>query len=1250
MREPFAALLRTGAGKLALSLLLLASAPPTAAYTFKSVPQPNLNLQDLGRIAFTGDFDSISLYQYEGQSQRYPGRTGALLSRYPNGVFATINVTDADIKAMCTIQVKGAERVVFAGNFTGVGSMRTPGGIALLNPANGTIEPLVGLTGFVNTLYCDRSTGQVYVGGAMSGSNSTNAIVWKDNWQDLSFQGFNGPVNSITKAPNGNIVFGGQFNGLGGNVTSTAENSTQVVPIGSANISAQTSSGVPGLTDPTKIACKADYSTQGPDQTWLLADRSPGFWKADFGYGFEPTTLKLFNTNYQSRGSKTFRFTALPLNGIMNLSYVDPSNGQKAYCDARCPLPEGNTTAQVFTFVNVVGMNSFQIDISEWWGAGAGLNGIQLTQDAMFSYAINEFNEPKVCGPSTAGSEASHTGSWQVSPPHNSSSQYLTTVLQGNPIDPEAATVTFTPDLKQSGNYSVTIYTPGCQDDGSCGSRGRVNVTARVGGQTKETLLWQTNTFEKYDEIFNGFIDISGGSRPQVVLRAAPGQGPSPLTLVAQRVRFTLLRATSGNLNGVFEYKPGQSLDQIDFKTSIINAAGASLAPKEKASITSLATDNQNLYVAGNFSASDGRNNIFLVRQGATGPAALPGNGLNNQVMTLYHNDSTLYVGGNFTNTKDNGVQGLNGVAALVNNEWKPLGAGVDGVVLYLVPFSINITANKPEQVLAVSGFFSRVNAFGNNSATSVVDFAVWVPSRGNWLHNLDFFSLAMSGRLMTYADVPGSERWFGGSVSSGALLASGSAELKSPKSGFALHAFPVNIRAQQIEVVTSQKRAIMPGQNLKTTGVRAGTFYKENGNNKTILAGHFATTGSDGQNITNVVIIDGADSNKITGFSNELSANSTFAAVAVRDSILYAGGMVFGEIHNDRIAGIVAYDLGNKKFATVQLPALQGDNVTVNAIAPQPKTKDIYVGGRFRSAGSLTCAAVCVWSTERNQWTSPSNDLAGDVTSMTWVADTKLLIAGNLTSGENRTTILSYDSASSKFAAIPGASELPGPVTALTIATDSGTELWAAGQGPDGSAYLQRFDGGKWMATSNTLFGKDTEIRGIQVVSLSEHHSSSKIIDAGQNLLLMGQINITNFGSASAALFDGTSLIPFLLATKGLDGSTEPGSLSSIFVEHPNFFFKQPSESQLEIITFVLAKANKQTDKHLQLWAVVLIGLAVALLLTFLLVVAGIMIEWYRKKQQGYTVAPQSYPSRLGNVDRVPPEQLFGAQPSNRL
>ena len=1157
MRESFASLLVSRASKLALSLLFASS---THALSFTPVPSPNLDLGQLGRVAFAGDFDSISIYQYEGQGQANTGRTGALLSRYPNGVFAPINETDADIKAMCNFTSNGQDLIMFAGNFTSVGDLATPGGVALLDPTSGNVTAMDGLDGAVNTLYCDGD--QVYLGGLFyrRDSNSTNAIIWKDSWQDLSFEGFDGPVHSIQKAQNGNIVFGGEFNGLGGNATVAAENKTQIIPIANANISAQTSSGLPGFTEPTDITCKGDFTTQGSGSTWLLADRVSGFWKAEFGFGFRPTKLRLFNTDHEGRGTKTFRYTALPDGGIMNLTYTDPSTGRQAFCDARCPLPEGNTTAQDFSFVNNIGMNAFRIDISDWYGNGAGLNGIQLFQDEMNSYAINDFNEPGDCSTATtARSESTSTGSWQVTPSHDSFSQYLTAVLQGPEFSTDAATVTFYPDVKQSGNYSVTIYTPGCVGDGTCGSRGRVNVTTQMsqGGEDAGTVLWQTNNYDKYDEIYNGPINIRDGFRPSVTLRPASGQGPTPLTVVAQRVRFTLLKATSGDLNGLFEYIPGQALADIDLSDSVINQAGASLTTREKAVVMSVATGNDNLYVGGNFSSDDGRNNIFLIGRNAEDPTALSGNGLDSQVMTMFHHDSTLYVGGNFTNTNDGKSTGLNGVAAYVNNEWKPLGAGVEGVVLFLVPFSLNLTADTPEQVLAVSGFFGTVNAFNGNPSTVVDGLAIWVPSQNNWLHNLDATSFSASGRLMTYADA-GGNRWFGGSITSGFLGANGAAELNSDSEELSLRTFPINIKDQQ-QQTTLRKRAITDSDDLQTTGVRTGFFYKENGNNKTILAGHFAAEGTDGQNITNVLIIDGNDSDKVTGFVEQVDANSTFATVAVNNNTLYAGGVITGTVNDKTVAGIVAYDLSSDRFPNVQPPALQGNNVTVNAIAPRPKSDEIYVGGRFQSGGEFTCPGLCMWNSGTSQWNRPNNNVAGVVNALIWTSDTTLLVAGNLTFGENRTTILLFDQSKNEFTEIFGANNLPGPVTALTVATRDGDELWATGNSTDGTAYLQRFDGSKWTSVDNSLFGAGTDIRGIQVLTLSEDHASSDLIDRDQNLLLMGQINITNFGAASGALFNGTTLAPFLLATTA---ENTAGSLSSIFVENPNMFFRQSSKS----------------------------------------------------------------------------------------
>jgi hypothetical protein len=321
-------------------------------------------------------------------------------------------------------------------------------------------------------------------------------------------------------------------------------------------------------------------------------------------------------------------------------------------------------------------------------------------------------------------------------------------------------------------------------------------------------------------------------------------------------------------------------------------------------------------------------------------------------------------------------------------------------------------------------------------------------------------------------------------------------------------------------------------------------------------------------------------------------------------------------------------YDLSANRLADTQLPALQGENLTVNAIAPRPESKDIFVGGQFDSAGALSCPALCIWNTERSQWAAPAGDISGVVSTLIWISDTKLLIAGNITSGNNQTKIVSFDSGTNIYEEFANSRVLPGPVTALTPANREGTQFWASGQTSDGSAYLQRFNGNEW-APVNDMFEPGTEIRSIQVLQLSEdgQHEETPLIDRRQDLLILGQINVTDFGTASGVLFNGTTMIPFLLSTTV---NNTPGSLAQVFVENPQSFFES-------------------SGKKLALGFIVLIALAIALALTFLLVVAGILLEWYRKKAKGYSPAPTGFPSRGVDTERIPPEHLFGTLRGNK-
>ncbi|KAH8815057.1 cortical protein marker for cell polarity-domain-containing protein [Xylogone sp. PMI_703] len=1202
-----------------LAFLFLSLAWPSQSFTFTPVPPPDLDLSQLGHVVLTGDFDGISLYQFEGQTEGGFSTNGSqsILTRFPDGGFASLASADAGIQAMCSFTLENgtAAGVVVGGNFTSLGGKEAQG-VALFNPNTSSVTPLTGLSGQVYALYCDNSSNTVYVGGSFRGANSTNALAWVEGsgWTNLPFSGFNGPVTSISKASNGHIIFGGSFTGLG-NVTGPNEPDQQVINLSSGNITASPSSLLTGFSDPTNILCK-NGSSGGSGETWLLADKSPGFWKANFRYGFEPTKLRLQNTHQDGHGTKTWRFTAFPINGIMNFTYIDPITGSNSSCTSQCPLSnDPSIPYQDFYFVNVIGMDGFQIDISDSYGNGGGLDGIQLFQNDIFAYAVNAFNEPACANISTA-SRSTATGPWKISPSLQSQSEFLTAKLSNSS---ESASVVFFPDIRQSGNYSVNIYTPGCIQDNTCSSRGQVNITGIMASDPTnsgfQTQIFQTNNFDKYDQIYFGYIEAASSSfRPSVQLSPVSGQSLNGMTVVAHRVGFTLISSTGG-IKDLFEYDPTKaSVDTADLTNSTINKAGISM--ENGSGVNVLASSDNDTFVGGNFTTSTS-SNIFAVN--ASGTKALSGGGLNGEVTALFLNSSTLYVGGQFSNTKAGGTTGLNNIAAydISTDTWRAIGAGLNGRVTNIVPLSLNVTASSTETVITFTGEFTEILSLGNNSIP-VTGFAVWVPSQNDWLQNIRGSTAGVNGALTASTNVPGAGILLAGSVTSSQLGVSGAVALSSE-----LSPLPVDIQRSQSQPTGSLAKRAATSQNV--SGVVTGLFYENGNHNITILGGHFTATASNGSQINNLVFIDGADSNSVTGIGPSLSNDSTILAMAIQGDTLYAGGTLTGSVNNARVQGLISFNLQNSAFNT-QPPALSGNNdISVNTISVRPGSSDIYVGGSFTSAGSLSCPAICVFGSSSSQWSRPGSSLGGIANTMMWASTTSLIVGGSLVVNGNNVPLATYNSKSEEWATATGATDIPGPVTALTTANSDASQYWVGGSASNGSAFLAKFDGHTWNPVGYSL-GQGTVIRGLQMLSLTDDHDSTDLVPAHQVLLITGLVNVPGFGNASAVLYNGTTFQPFILTTT--DDNT-PGSLSQLF-----------SQRQMSF---------SSSGHHLAKGFVVLIGLAIALGLIFLLVLIGVFAERMRRRREGYMPAPTSALDRQAGISRIPPEKLFGSLAQGR-
>ena len=718
--------------------------------------------------------------------------------------------------------------------------------------------------------------------------------------------------------------------------------------------------------------------------------------------------------------------------------------------------------------------------------------------------------------------------------------------------------VVFKPDIKQKGNYTVTMFTPGCIQDNTCSQRGVVNVTGNYATSTApgiplSTQIFQTNNYDKYDEIYHGPVDVTGNSfRPTVTLTAMSGSN----LIVAQRVQFNLtMNSTDGSLNGLYEFDPSSGSDVTSDSNSTIDAAGASL--DSDATITSIAINNGVTYVGGNFTdKSQGFENIMSIGKGNS--TSLPNGGLNSQVSSIYPYEDLLYIGGNFTNTQNGSVAGLNNIAAYnaASQTWIALGAGVNGPITSIVSLVINVTVDRPETCITFNGFFDQLIASGSNKNVSVQGFGVWVPSRQNWLQNLNLQSQSVTGQLSAMTNVTNGAPLLAGTLSSQDQSAEDAVSLTP--NPLHLNALNAGIQAQPAGPVT-RKRAIS-GQNV--TGVVTGLFYNGNGQNITVLGGHMTATASNGSTIENLVFLNSTGSTPtINGLTAGIDSDSTILALATTTpGVLYAGGSITGQYRDEKFNGLVLYDLGQNDFTYPQPPPLGGSNVAVNAISVRPKNTQVYVAGAFETAGSLGCPAVCYF--DGGVWNPPGSGIGGVVNAMIWQDNDKLLVGGNLTVANNATTLANYDASKSVWTSLNGASTIPGFVTALAPADNPATTFWVAGTANNGSAFLMKYDGSSTFNSPGDLFGPQTVIQGISVLNVNNNHDDTNLVGGGLILLITGELNLPNFGNASAALYNGTVLTPFMLSTSG----NGPGSLSGLFSEH-QITFKTNGEPDLSAV-----------------------------------------------------------------------------------
>ncbi|KAK6358527.1 hypothetical protein TWF730_007857 [Orbilia blumenaviensis] len=1223
-----------------------------SAINFTEISLPNILTDGYGRMGLVGDFDSISLYQYaeQGSQTYFTNGSHAVMTQLPNGELTTVAVTNGHINDMCLFKLKNGQLagLVVGGNFTRIGDLQTDG-IALIDPETGAPVPLEnGLSGTVNTILCDTNSDSVYVGGDFSYQNSSNAVRWMGmvGWSQLSFQGFNGPVESISRMSNGTIVFGGRFTAIGNETISSNPNGTekitqQVVNLDSAStlITATLGSNRQGFSDPTNVICSNGTEEQA-GSVFLFEDGAQGSWSADLSYTVYPTKLRLYNTHFENRGLKTFRFVSRPNNGIMNLTSVDPVSNERFYCDAWCPLShDTNATVpyQDFNFVNVIPTYAFRIEVIEWFGDGAGLNAIELFQDDIYGFADNSLNEPS-CKDARGPLSSTIEGNWgSIGGPPSTDSKFLAGTFSSTEI--EKASVTFRPDIRISGWYQVLIYTPGCRQDNSCFQRGEVTVTGSFSSNetTKpEISFWQTNDFDKYDVFFTGYVEANSEDHTvEITLRPTQGMLPDIQNVVASKVRFILeapadkpqlqARAVSASarsgpvtLNGVFAFTPGASAEDAEQATGV-SIAGAQLPIN--ITINSVITNADTVFIAGDIRTEQFGNFLFIDDEGLQ-PVAL--GGLNNAVTDAYLSDDLIYLAGRFNDTVDASTAGLSHVAAykISTKEWQALGTGLDGVPTSIVPFSVNTTGTV-ETYFVFSGPFAKILASDTQPEVSISGIAIWVPSKKEWLQRLPDAVFSLDGFLSQVAEFTPNPPFIAGSLIYNRNGLAGAASLLKP-SGRPIQLVPlgIDISVPETSSNSNRKRAV-DSTSMRISGVQTGTFYEKK--NITILGGRFSSG-----DIENLAFVLGQDNNKVEGVPGNIFTGDNvvtsllLSSKASSEGKLYIGGSINTTIMGAPVGGMVVFDMETNDFVKAQPQPLQapGNESVVYTITQQPNGRQIYVGGSFTQvAPQFDCEGICVYDPESFQYFAPGFGFGGVVYASAWTDTNTLVVGGSLRLNNSVVHLAIYKQSTTTWTIFPEADQIPGPVTTIFTPTGEESSIYIGGNA-DNRPFILRWDGSKWNDLSAGL-QPGSVLRGIEVFELDGVHAPNDLLSQSQILMASGNIILgTTTIKSSAALFDGINWTPFVLTTNE-DGSS--GSLGAFVSQSKHTF-------------------NENAGK-LAVGLVVLISLALALLLIFLIVVIGVIASYIRRRREGYVPAPTRVtpvPIPHDMTERVPPDQLF--------
>lgn len=232
---------------------------------------------------------------------------------------------------------------------------------------------------------------------------------------------------------------------------------------------------------------------------------------------------------------------------------MDPVTGISSTCSDNCTLSnDPSVTYQDFRILDTFMTTGIAIDIKSWYGVGGGLSFVQVFQSEIFAYAVNP--DPKnICtSNATLPKVVTSGGNWTQS--SDTTSPYLSYPVKSTT---DTSSVTFYPNIAESGIYEVLIYTPQCATT-SCTERTDIDITFSM-STTNTANLTMSQKYPGSMSVYTGYFDLSQTFDPSIKFTLAQN---ASITSTSELVAFAVQlvkAATNDALSSVLQYNATQT-------------------------------------------------------------------------------------------------------------------------------------------------------------------------------------------------------------------------------------------------------------------------------------------------------------------------------------------------------------------------------------------------------------------------------------------------------------------------------------------------------------------------------------------------------------------------------------------------------------------------------------------------------------------------------------------------------------------